>query len=439
MLRVDYGPMSTSASIEIASGLLREVLGQPAGECTPDEVDECVRALHQLSKLVHAAQLRFIQAAQQQGLAERAGSRNVTSWLQRSLNISGGEAAARVKLAEAAADPDDGPLAQALRSGALGAEHARVITRALAGLPVRLSEAQRCEAESWLIEQAEALDPHELRQAAKRLRYQVDPTGMACEEDALKDRRELFISPQPDGMDLISLRCEPEMTAKFCTVIEPLAKPRPIDNGVLDPRSAARRRADAMDLVLDQCLAGDMVPSTGGVAQRMMVSIPYGSLAERASRCPGVEPGTLLATGEPISAAACRRIACDSGILPIVLGGDSVPLDVGRELRTAPPHIRAALLQRDGRCAFPGCDHPPGTSHAHHCHHWLDGGVTSLDNMTMLCAAHHRLLHGQGWEARINSDGRPEFVPPPEVDPQQRPRPGGRPPPPDIPELLLAG
>jgi Domain of unknown function (DUF222) len=56
--------------------------------------------------------------------------------------------------------------------------------------------------------------------------------------------------------------------------------------------------------------------------------------------------------GQLISAAAARRIACDCKIIPVVLGGDSEPLDVGRAMRTVPVGIRRALVARDGGCAF---------------------------------------------------------------------------------------
>ncbi|MER7012003.1 HNH endonuclease signature motif containing protein [Saccharopolyspora sp. NPDC000359] len=88
-------------------------------------------------------------------------------------------------------------------------------------------------------------------------------------------------------------------------------------------------------------------------------------------------------------------------------------------------HIRAALLQRDGACAFPGCDRPPGTPQAHHVTHWIDGGLTTVDNMTMLCAHHHRVVHSQQWGIAMPR-GRPVFTPPSEVDPSRAPRPGGR-------------
>jgi hypothetical protein len=58
------------------------------------------------------------------------------------------------------------------------------------------------------------------------------------------------------------------------------------------------------------------------------------------------------------------------------------------------------------------------------CHHivpWEQGGPTRLDNLAMLCRAHHRQIHASGWTVRIR-DGLPEFIPPAWIDPQRRPR-----------------
>src|SRR6185503_17756619 len=38
-----------------------------------------------------------------------------------------------------------------------------------------------------------------------------------------------------------------------------------------------------------------------------------------------------LDTGHRISAGEARRLACRAGLIPMVLDGDSMPLDVGRE------------------------------------------------------------------------------------------------------------
>lgn len=104
----------------------------------------------------------------------------------------------------------------------------------------------------------------------------------------------------------------------------------------------------------------------------------------------------------------------------MVLGGDSEPLDVGRAQRSVPVGIRRALVARDGGCAFPGCDRPPGLCQVHHGRHWIDGGVTSVQNCCLLCSAHHHQVHLQGWDVTVRG-GRVEFQPPVIIDPTRRP------------------
>ncbi|MGA9749025.1 MAG: HNH endonuclease signature motif containing protein, partial [Nocardioides sp.] len=51
---------------------------------------------------------------------------------------------------------------------------------------------------------------------------------------------------------------------------------------------------------------------------------------------------------------------------------------------------------------------------AHHLTHWADDGPTSLDNLVLLCRAHHTLIHATPWQVRLNPlDRRPEFRRPP--------------------------
>jgi hypothetical protein len=52
---------------------------------------------------------------------------------------------------------------------------------------------------------------------------------------------------------------------------------------------------------------------------------------------------------------------------------------------------------------------------------WLDGGGTDLDNLVMLCRAHHFLVHESEWNVRLGTDRRPEFIPPKWIDPSQKP------------------
>ena len=129
----------------------------------------------------------------------------------------------------------------------------------------------------------------------------------------------------------------------------------------------------------------------------------------------------ILDTGTPISAQDVRRMACECTVLPVLLGTDGIPLDVGRAIRVFTKELRRAVEVRDIGCAFPGCGRGAAWCQVHHILHWADGGPTSLDNAVLLCGAHHRLIHHNQWTVRLGPDRRPEFTPPDWIDPDRKP------------------
>jgi hypothetical protein len=100
-----------------------------------------------------------------------------------------------------------------------------------------------------------------------------------------------------------------------------------------------------------------------------------------------------LDTGTRISAGQARRLACNAGIVPVVLNGRSEALDVGRSQRLATEPIRRALSVHHDSCAAEGCERPFAWCEIHHPHPWSQGGVTSLANSLPLCGHHHRRAH----------------------------------------------
>ena len=67
-------------------------------------------------------------------------------------------------------------------------------------------------------------------------------------------------------------------------------------------------------------------------------------------------------------------------------------IGAGRASRVINRRLRRALEHRHPSCAVPGCGATRGL-HAHHIHHWEDGGATELANLVLVCPYHHRLHH----------------------------------------------
>ncbi|MGY4767908.1 DUF222 domain-containing protein [Kribbella sp. CWNU-51] len=132
-----------------------------------------------------------------------------------------------------------------------------------------------------------------------------------------------------------------------------------------------------------------------------------------------------LTYGDALSAATIRRLACDAHILPIVLGSDSQPLDVGTTVRLATGPIRKALITRDKGCVC--CGAPPIYCDAHHVISWIDGGETKITNLVLLCKRCHRDLHAGHWDIHI-TNGIVDVARPAWATPNPIPRDRYRPP-----------
>ena len=111
-------------------------------------------------------------------------------------------------------------------------------------------------------------------------------------------------------------------------------------------------------------------------------------------------------TGRLISTSAARRIACNAGILPVVLGGPGHVLDVGRQERFFTEHQRTALATIYETCAAQDCDRPYAWAELHHEDPWSKGGLTDLDRAVPLCGYHHRKMHDPAYHHQITRDAQ---------------------------------
>ena len=109
-------------------------------------------------------------------------------------------------------------------------------------------------------------------------------------------------------------------------------------------------------------------------------------------------------TGEPVPAATIRRLCCDDEIIPVVLDGDGVTLDVGRVKRSPP----ACSVGRCGRCTAPvrtpAAPSASTTATSTTSTRGRDLGSTDLANLVPLCSRHHHLVHEGGWTLILRAD-----------------------------------
>jgi 5-methylcytosine-specific restriction protein A len=299
--------------------------------------------------------------------------------------------------------------ATALAGYEIDTEHALVIDRALSSSAARRIGLERCiGVEAQLAGWAREYRPDELAILANRLLDGLDQDGPRPEDD-YPQVNELHMSPAPEGGGRIKGRLDAPTYEAVARAVRSATAPE-VDTGKL----LGERQAEALAAICEHALDDSYLPQEGGQRPHMTAVFDYDRLVERGR-------GATLEFGGHTPAAQLRRILCDSCVTPAVLGGDGVPLDLGRTRRTASPAQRAALAVRDRGCAHPGCDKTPSWCSAHHVIHWADGGPTDLDNLVLLCLHHHIMVHESGWRIHMRN-GHPEFIPPKWIDFEQEPR-----------------
>lgn len=98
-------------------------------------------------------------------------------------------------------------------------------------------------------------------------------------------------------------------------------------------------------------------------------------------------------------------MACEAGIIPMVLGSQGEVLDLGHPTRLFARAQRRALWHRDGGCTFRDCTIPAQWCEAHHVDWWSRGGPTDLANGALLCPRHHTHVHKWDLTATVTDTG----------------------------------
>ena len=123
----------------------------------------------------------------------------------------------------------------------------------------------------------------------------------------------------------------------------------------------------------------------------------------------GALKAAQLDTDQTLSAGEARRLACNAAILPAVLSGRSVALDLGHTARLFSEAQRLAKGLEHDTCAATGCERPYAWCELHHRQPWSHGGKTDLKNAIPLCHRHHQWIHDTGFNHQSMPDGSVRF------------------------------
>ena len=284
----------------------------------------------------------------------------------------------------------------ALSRGEIGFAHAKAMARTAAAIGATFEEAP-------LLEKARENSPGKFYYICNHYRHAADRKGFEAEQTELVENRRLWVRNCENGDVQVYGIFDSEGGAVLRTAWEPLAR----SSGAGDYRSPEKRLADAAVELAMHALDSGLIPQKGSQRTHLQVTTSLETLR-------GL-PGASAAEMElslPISSKTVERLACDALITRIVLGSDSMVIDVGRAKRTISGPARKALNVRDGGCTWPGCERPASWTSGHHLKHWIHGGTNEPPNLTLLCYRHHWLVHEGNWQIVRGDDGCMLTIPP---------------------------
>ncbi|WP_243057081.1 HNH endonuclease signature motif containing protein [Nocardioides sp. SR21] len=344
-------------------------------------------------------------------VGQEVGASSAASWLAHTTRTTRPAAAGTVRLGHALEEHPQ--TRDALAHGEVLLEQARVIVHAVDQLPDDIDRALVAKAEAQLVAEAAHHDAKALRILGKHLFEVIAPDEADAREAAILEAEEktaakaCHLSMYDDGHGkthgrfTLPTAVEGALLRKILMAIAAPKHQHAVEGaGVERPATP-----EAMGRALCEFITRfprNKLPRAGGLPATLLVLIDEDSLFGR------VEKAGVLDTGEKVSPGMARRLLCEAEVIPVVLGGDSQPLDVGRARRLHTKAQRYAMLVRDRGCRAEGCDRTH-TLQAHHQTRWVDGGDTNVKDGVTLCHWHHQRAHDASYETTYRPNGAVTF------------------------------
>ena len=403
----DLHPLQAVASC--LDGVARALADLPGGALPPAgaaALEEMVVRVAQVERQVRELRLRLARTAEQSRAQEADGATGADAWLARLTGSTPAVVRGGLRLARLLEERYPA-VQESFACGQLGESHVRVIVAAAEDVPAGVSEADRQSAVADLVREAVSrrLGVDALRRRSRRMLASVDPRAadthqaMLLGEQEARAASETWLTLHDNGDGSWAGRfVVPDLHAHLLmTRLEHLSAPRRLSRNrageqVVDetagdfPGASWGESLGAAFCELVEHLPTDGLSGHGRVGAVIAVHLDHERLLDGLG-------AARLDSGAEISVGEARRLACGSGILPIVYGGASLPLDLGRTSRLHSKAQRMALSAVHDTCAAEGCRRPFAWTEIHHPDSWARGGRTDLANALPLCGWHHRRAH----------------------------------------------
>ncbi|QUR68365.1 HNH endonuclease signature motif containing protein [Mycobacterium spongiae] len=313
--------------------------------------------------------------------------------------------------------------AEAQRAGRIGGAHVRVIRSFVHQLPSWVDPATREQAEADLAVLGGQHRPDELGTFATKMADCINPDGNFTDTDRAR-RRGITIGKQgADGMSAITGYLTPEARATFDAVVAKLAAPgmcNPVDPAPCvsgtpsrsaiesDTRSLGQRNHDALAAALRALLCSGELGQHNGLPASIIMSITVAELEAGAGQA-------LTGGGSMLPMTDVIRLASHAHhYLRIFAKGRELGLYHAK--RIASPGQRIVLYAKDRGCSFPNCEVPGYLTEVHHVTDFAECHQADIDDLTLACGPHHKLVTSGGWKTRKLNDGTTEWIPPAHLD-----------------------
>ena len=379
------------------------LLARDAEDMSAAEQDAAVAAAARLRSWADAREAVVVRQRDAGPKDPSDPAKDAADRIRRQQNVSRGEAQRRAQTAEQLGHLPG--TQDALENGAITGDHAAAMARGRAKADQAAQDAL-ADAESDLLDAAANESPEAFRKRVDEFiaEHQAVQDGLDEYDEKRRQRKARFWRDK-DGMLHLSAIFDPDLGAEVRSSIERRAEElwRGERSGREDEpipaseRDNEQRTADAIGLT---CRRADGAEVRDGRHRpnRVGVSMTLENLTEED------DSPARRADGSPVPAAVARRMACERGVIPFVLGGQSVPLDWGRSRRFASPQQVDALGLQYDTCTLFGCTAPADWCDAHHILPF-DPGKTDLINLTFACNHCHDLVHRPGWGVEKRPDG----------------------------------